>query len=1590
LALGLWQGKTSKDARCYDLPDGLVDLSVWGQDAAPVTVWVQVTADKKHLRAEAHPVWTVSGIAGSAHQVCVSGQADTAWVAQVGLARDPTLAQEPDDGRDFAQDLPLGGVMSGTLDARGSVRDTDTYALPADTASHWLRLTAPVGQKIDYQLHNAAGTKIKAGRADNEINIQPFVATEDLVLSISGAVGAKYEVAYIPDPVALAGGEVEPNDTIETASIWDASGPIAGQLDADDTDFLRVDLDAPPQLWRVQADGEGVTRLTVYDVDDAVISERRGTGNELLRISNLYMIPGRYTVKVEGEGSYNLRLLPQGPRRDDVEMEPNHDAQALLIGQSLRGQLDPHDKDKFRFTVRATEWLTLRVSPPLGETISVDMLSEGGEVFRHLLTGGQSTLDYTRSYHAGDYEIQIATAGGISGLDDYTVALLPAAAPFGPPRDREPNDYAYLAENWPDDGRLVGRVGVVRQDQDAYRLGVISDGADLRFCGLPDAISITIVGPDGSDIRTRRSEKIDGQTCLIYDSLVSGDHIVFVEQNSAGSRTGNPTDYVIAPTGLAAGEQGAPLPRRDLGIKIETAPPMPKSFVIGFAQHLPFAFLIADYDRLAPLTVSILASDPNWSIGPLDIAEQGDGRALVTSTYIAPPDSGEREIRVHLKVENGSGHGVLSQVFLPDTKAKLLAPLRSYAVPDAMLGGLNMAATQFGGRIVGLDGRDLDGRDPEGARDTSALIDGLAIASEEFVFRHVESGPVFNFDLGGDEIVPLAGLLLTPRAAPGATYLMKDFVVEASTDGVTFSPVLRATLSADPIEQSFVFDPVVPARALRLVPLSNWSNFQRNNSPIKLGEFKAVASPGWMPHTQLPVNIADPTQGGQIVWADPAGTIDVDWDRSLLLGDDTRPSLIRNVDHMSVVVGFHHSRAAHLSGADWTLASKDLVADHAGEVDSMTFSTSTLSPLGPWTQFAQWNVASGAPKIDFPQPVWARYLRIDMSTQTSAKYLRIPEQLRVWEAASSVQQPSILGEWGEFSQASAYERDHEIAHLAPPAPTGGATAQQAVALQSGNIIASSVQRGVNTDWWRITSPAEPRELRVTLDTGQQGGATPALFDAAGGAVPVRRSTPKEAEDRGMAMPLYLAVLAANQSYNLRIEEPLRPIVIVWDTSGSTGPYKPAMQRALRDIALQADPDRDLIGFLPFGGSFLGTGLLGEPELLIRRLGTITQSGNSSNAEKALIEASEMLAGQDGVRGIILITDAATGHDAALWQSLNKVRPRIGALAIPSTGAFGPNPDRERDLMENWARVNGGFYQYISTQADFTEGFARAVDKMRGPKPYEMRISFGPVIAQPDGQLRVIETLAQRDVSAAPNTSLLILMDTSGSMLQRIDGKRRYQIAQAALAQLVKSADERGVAIGLRQFGVEPDACDSALLAPISRQDPAQMQSILDQILPRNNARTPIAAALAMAGNDLKNAQGAPRIVILTDGEETCDGDPKQAIQDLAEQGIAVRIDIVGFAIDDPALSATFADWAAAGGGQYVNASDQTALERALLDVSQNQFRAIAADGVAIAGQVSRDAVALPAGRYTLVIDGRDGETTIDIEPDTELVIELTK
>ena len=89
--------------------------------------------------------------------------------------------------------------------------------------------------------------------------------------------------------------------------------------------------------------------------------------------------------------------------------------------------------------------------------------------------------------------------------------------------------------------------------------------------------------------------------------------------------------------------------------------------------------------------------------------------------------------------------------------------------------------------------------------------------------------------------------------------------------------------------------------------------------------------------------------------------------------------------------------------------------------------------------------------------------------------------------------------------------------------------------------------------------------------------------------------------------------------------------------------------------------------------------------------------------------------------------------------------------------------------------------------------------------------------------------------------------------------------------------------------------------------------------------TAIAAALAEVSDDLARVDGLWRVVLISDGKETCDGDPAAVIAALAESGIDVRLDIVGFALKDEVLKAEMAAWAEGGGGDYHDASDASEL-----------------------------------------------------------------
>jgi hypothetical protein len=217
----------------------------------------------------------------------------------------------------------------------------------------------------------------------------------------------------------------------------------------------------------------------------------------------------------------------------------------------------------------------------------------------------------------------------------------------------------------------------------------------------------------------------------------------------------------------------------------------------------------------------------------------------------------------------------------------------------------------------------------------------------------------------------------------------------------------------------------------------------------------------------------------------------------------------------------------------------------------------------------------------------------------------------------------------------------------------------------------------------------------------------------------------------------------------------------------------------------------------------------------------------------------------------------------------------------------------------------------------------------------------------------------------------LILDASGSMLQKLGATRRIDIAKQTLTKLTSSTIPPGTPFALRVFGREVDSCQTDLDVPVGPLNPAAVGQRIAALTAKNGAKTPIGASLAKVGEDLKTVTGEKLVVLITDGEETCGGDPAAEIEKLRKAGIGTRVSIVGFALDDQKLAATFRRWSDLGGGAFFDAKDAAGLDKALTAALRPGFEIVNAQGQVIAsGIVGGEAVPAPAGNHTVRIKGR--------------------
>lgn len=154
---------------------------------------------------------------------------------------------------------------------------------------------------------------------------------------------------------------------------------------------------------------------------------------------------------------------------------------------------------------------------------------------------------------------------------------------------------------------------------------------------------------------------------------------------------------------------------------------------------------------------------------------------------------------------------------------------------------------------------------------------------------------------------------------------------------------------------------------------------------------------------------------------------------------------------------------------------------------------------------------------------------------------------------------------------------------------------------------------------------------------------------------------------------------------------------------------------------------------------------------------------------------------------------------------------------------------------------------------------------------------------------------------APKVELVL--DVSGSMrAQDIDGQTRMSAAKQAFNEVLDAVPAE-VQLGIRTLGADypgPDrnlGCkDTKQLYPVGPLDRTEAKTAVATLAP--TGWTPIGPALLGAAEDLKGGDATRRIVLITDGEDTCAPlDPCEVARDIAAQGIHLVIDTLGLVPD---------------------------------------------------------------------------------------------
>lgn len=974
--------------------------------------------------------------------------------------------------------------------------------------------------------------------------------------------------------------------------------------------------------------------------------------------------------------------------------------------------------------------------------------------------------------------------------------------------------------------------------------------------------------------------------------------------------------------------------------------------------------------QVAWIAVQVEGYEPNKEVaqGHLTI---GPGRR--GAIWFGPPPEGfyPGDYRADLSIDGRTAQSLSFKIvpILPPTALADQTPApRGYNIALRALGGQVLSASsQYDDRTWSA-GNLIDGaayiRDGRSCRVTCGWSSKDKTVPQEIVLSFYQQREAM-----------IAAVLIDPltwETAGRRDRMAKHVEIWVSTTSVSdgFVKVTGARLHQQPGEQFMTFSPVA-AKFVKVRFLSNYGG-----PHTQAGEIKIIEATGQRSIVaDAPKDLVLPALGGAIVRytskrnADPAAYLtDGGTDTS---GWRSEQSTYGPASYLpqEFVLAFRGDQVALV---DRVAINPKTEYDPATWAKQITISVSTDSPLDGFDEVGQFTLTQGPRDQEFPVNRRARFVRVRILKNYGGPHTSLGE-VKIFEGTAQGYDSVLLTEAATSASAASTAAPVDESGIAQESEPNNTTGE-ANPLTFGRRTKGTIDPLGEQDVFSLSIPgSQPAVLTLELLGRPNIRTSLTMLDASG--------APKQRFDPGK-LPGQRAVFSwlvpPGQRY-VQVTEPPVSLVLIWDTSGSMDPGSvEKLKQAVLAYLDQVRPSERL-NLIRFSDSEAGK----EVEVLLPEFTSDRERLKAAAADKffgkggtpfydAVAKGMELLAGVQGNKAIVVMTD---GEDttsrldhAAFWKTLEEQRIRLYTIGlglelptyIPGIGTAG-----NRVLAHIALATNGRFF--FARTAEELKGFYQQIaDELRTLSTYYLT----PTLSAGPGSLSVVAT-GERIAAVSAPSQIELILDASGSMKLKVEGRPKIDIAKEVMAQIIKGLPDEGQ-VALRIYGHRiregrPGDCqDSQLIFPFGKIDKPRMLVRVREI--KALGTTPIAFTLRQVMRDFGNAPGEKMVILVTDGKEECGGSPSAVVSEMVARGFKIRLNIVGFALADRTTKEEMERVATLAGGKFYDANDANALREAIVEALAVPYDVLDAAGTRVSGGLTgREPIRVPEGVYTIIL-----------------------